>query len=84
MTKTSAAQVLLPIWQRVLRRPSIDANDKFFSLGGNPSSAGRLFFEIAEVCGRDLPPVLIYLAPRRRLNTFQVSDHTGPNYSGWR
>ena len=63
MTKTSATQVLLPIWQRVLQRPSIDANDNFFDLGGDPSSAGRLFSEIAEVCGRDLPPVLIYLAP---------------------
>jgi acetoacetyl-CoA synthetase len=63
MTGTSVAEVLFPIWQRVLRKPSIDANDNFFALGGNPSLAARLFAEIAEACGRDLPPVMIYAAP---------------------
>jgi acetoacetyl-CoA synthetase len=78
MTKTSAAQVLLPIWQRVLQRPSIDANDNFFDLGGNPSSAGRLFSEIAEVCGRDLPPVLIYLAPTIAMLTAVLEKSDAP------
>jgi acetoacetyl-CoA synthetase len=63
MTMTSATEALFPIWQRVLQRPSIHASDNFFDLGGNPSSAARLFSEIAEVCGRDLPPVIIYSAP---------------------
>jgi thioesterase domain-containing protein len=63
MTRTSAAEVLFPIWRRVLQQPSIHANDNFFDLGGNPSSASRLFAEIAEVYGRDLPPVIIYSAP---------------------
>jgi len=63
MTMTSATEVLLPIWRRVLQASAIRANDNFFDLGGNPSSAARLFREIAEVCGRDLPPVMIYSAP---------------------
>lgn len=63
MTRTSAAEVLFPIWQRVLQRPSIRANDNFFDLGGDPASASRLFAEISLVCGRDLPPVIIYSAP---------------------
>jgi acetoacetyl-CoA synthetase len=63
MMMTSATEVLLPIWRRVLQESAIRANDNFFDLGGNPSSAARLFREIAEVCGRDLPPVMIYSAP---------------------
>jgi acetoacetyl-CoA synthetase len=63
MTETAAVEFLLPLWQRVLQRPSINVNDNFFALGGNPSLAERIFAEIAEVCGRDLPPLLIYEAP---------------------
>jgi thioesterase domain-containing protein len=63
MTQGSAVEFLLPIWQRVLQRPSIDVNENFFDLGGNPSSAERIFAEIAGECGRDLTPLLIYRAP---------------------
>lgn len=63
MTTTSAAEFLIPIWQRVLERSSILVNDNFFELGGDPASAAQLFVQIAEVCGRQLPPVLIYSAP---------------------
>jgi acetoacetyl-CoA synthetase len=62
MTQSSAVKFLLPIWQRVLKRSAISANDDFFDLGGDPSLAERIFAEIAEECGRDLPPVLIYRA----------------------
>jgi len=47
----------------VLQRPSISIEDDFFDLGGDSLSALELFNEIAEVCGRDLPPVMIYQAP---------------------
>ena len=63
MTKTSALEVLAPIWQRVLELPSIPVNASFFDLGGNLSSATRLFAEIGEATGHDLSPVLIYVAP---------------------
>ena len=63
MTQASAIEVLLPIWQRVLQRSSVELNDNFFDLGGTPLSASKLFDEIARIFARDLPPVLIYAAP---------------------
>jgi len=56
-------EMLTPIWQRVLQLPSIGAEDNFFNLGGNASSARELFDAIGDACGRDLPPVMIYQAP---------------------
>jgi acetoacetyl-CoA synthetase len=56
-------EVLTPIWQRVLRQSSIRVSDNFFDLGGDCSLALQLFTEIAQVCGRELPPVMIYQAP---------------------
>jgi acetoacetyl-CoA synthetase len=55
--------VLAPIWQRVLQRPSVRPDDNFFDLGGDPAAAVLLFSEIAEVSGRELPPLTIYQAP---------------------
>jgi thioesterase domain-containing protein len=63
MTQDSVIQVLLPIWRRVLQRPSVGRSDNFFDLGGTASSASELFDEIARIFGRDLPPVLICAAP---------------------
>jgi acetoacetyl-CoA synthetase len=56
-------EVLTPIWQRVLDRSTICPDDDFFDLGGDPSSAAKLFTEIANRCGRELPAVMIYHAP---------------------
>ena len=56
-------EVLTPIWQRVLQLSSIRVDDNFFDLGGDSSLALQLFTEIAQVCGRELPPVMIYQAP---------------------
>jgi len=56
-------EMLTPIWQRVLQLPSVDVNDNFFDLGGDSSLALQLFNEIAQACGRELPPVTIYVAP---------------------
>jgi acetoacetyl-CoA synthetase len=55
--------LLTGIWQRVLQRPSIGLNDNFFDLGGDSLLAVALFNEIAQACGRELPPVMIYEAP---------------------
>ncbi len=63
MTHAAAVEFLLPLWQRVLQRRSINLNDNFFDLGGDPSSAERMFAEIVERYGRDLAPLLIYRAP---------------------
>jgi thioesterase domain-containing protein len=56
-------EVVTPIWQRVLQRPSIRVDDDFFELGGTPALAMQLFSEIAQTCGRQLPPEMIYQAP---------------------
>src|SRR5271157_702721 len=60
---SSMIGVLTSIWQRVLQLPFVDIEANFLDLGGDSSLALRLFTEIAEVCGRELPPVVIYQAP---------------------
>lgn len=60
---STSVEVLTPIWQRVLRRSAIRVDENFFDLGGDSSLALKLFTEISEVCGRKLPPVMIYQAP---------------------
>jgi acetoacetyl-CoA synthetase len=56
-------EILIPIWQRVLQLPSIGVDDNFFEVGGDSTLALALFNEIAQACGRELPPVMIYHAP---------------------
>jgi acetoacetyl-CoA synthetase len=60
---STLADVLTPIWERVLERSPIRIDDNFFDLGGDSSLALKLFTEIARVCGRPVPPVMIYQAP---------------------
>jgi thioesterase domain-containing protein len=78
MMHASAVEVLVPIWQRVLQRPSVGANDNFFDLGGTASSAYELFTEIANVLGRDLPLSLIYAAPTIETLATLLEDPTPP------
>jgi thioesterase domain-containing protein len=59
----SMVDVLSPIWERLLDQSSLDAGDNFFSLGGDPALAVKMFTEIAKVTGRELPPTVIYQAP---------------------
>ena len=56
-------EMLTPIWQRVLRRPSIGIQDDFFDIGGDPLLARELFTEISLGCGRELSPAMICQAP---------------------
>lgn len=60
---SSMINVLTAIWRRVLQVQSVDIEDNFFDLGGDSSLALKLFTEIAQECGRELPPVTIYQAP---------------------
>jgi acetoacetyl-CoA synthetase len=60
---STMVDVLIPIWQRVLQRPSVGAEDNFFDLGGDSARAIELFGEIAQLNGRSLPPVMILQAP---------------------
>lgn len=59
---SAITEKLTSIWRRVLQLPSIDIHDDFFELGGDSSLALQLFSEIGQACGRELPPVTIYLA----------------------
>jgi acetoacetyl-CoA synthetase len=47
----------------VLGHSPIGIEDNFFDLGGDSSLALKLFTEIAQECGRLIPPVMIYQAP---------------------
>ena len=63
MPTSTMVEMLTPIWTRVLQLSSVDVEDNFFDLGGDSSLALQLFNEIAHACGRELPPVTIYVAP---------------------
>ncbi len=63
MPTSTMVEKLIPIWQRVLQLSSIGVDDNFFDVGGDSSLAVALFNEIAQTCGRELPPVMIYHAP---------------------
>ncbi len=60
---TEIVDRLTEIWQRVLQRPSVGPNDEFYHLGGTDALADKLFLEIAQVFGRQLPSATICHAP---------------------
>jgi acetoacetyl-CoA synthetase len=72
--------VLAPIWERVLQRPSVGTEDNFFDLGGDPSSAIQLFSEIAKVSGRELLPLTIYQAPTMAALAALLGKPTRPRF----
>lgn len=78
MPKACTSDILVHIWQRVLHRSSVGENDNFFDLDGTPSSATRLFAEISKAFGRDLSPVLIYLASTIENLSALLDDPTLP------
>jgi len=60
---SSTIELLTQIWRRVLQQPVIGPDDNFFDLGGDSALAVQLFTEIADACGQQLPPVMIYHVP---------------------
>jgi acetoacetyl-CoA synthetase len=54
---------LTVLWQRVLQRDPIGADENFFDLGGDSTLAVELLNEVSKLCGRNLPPVMIYQTP---------------------
>lgn len=63
VSASSTTEVLTRIWQRVLHLDTVGSHDNFFDLGGDSALALQLFAEIAQVYGRQLPPVMIYHVP---------------------
>jgi amino acid adenylation domain-containing protein len=54
---------LTSIWEKVLGIPSISVTDNFFALGGYSLLAARLFAQIEQTFGKNLPLSLLFQAP---------------------
>ncbi len=54
---------LTKIWSKVLGIQPIGVRDNFFELGGHSLLAGRLFAQIGEVFGKNLPMATLFEAP---------------------
>jgi acetoacetyl-CoA synthetase len=77
---SSTVEVLTPIWERLLQRSPISAEDNFFDLGGDSLLAVQLFAEIERECGRDLVPVTIYCAPTIATLSAVLDEPTAPRF----
>jgi thioesterase domain-containing protein/acyl carrier protein len=60
---STTIETLTRIWQRVLQLQEIKVDENFFDLGGDSALAVQLFADIAQTCGRQFPPVMIYHVP---------------------
>jgi thioesterase domain-containing protein len=60
---TATIERITRIWQGVLGRSNIGLEERFGDLGGNDPLADRVFGEIAQVFGRQLPTATICHAP---------------------
>ncbi len=58
--RTELEKQLASIWQQVLNVPSIGIHDNFFELGGDSIKAVRLFGEIEQTFGQNLPLVTLF------------------------
>lgn len=54
---------LVGIWQRALEVPSIGIQDNFFELGGHSLRAVKLFTEVEQKYGKNLPISILFQAP---------------------
>jgi thioesterase domain-containing protein/acyl carrier protein len=73
-------ELLTPMWQRLLQHSPIGIEDNFFDLGGDSALALQLFNEIAQVCGREMPPVMIYHAPTIAALAALLEDPATPRF----
>lgn len=78
---SSTIQVLGQIWQRLLQVSSVAPDDNFFELGGDSALAVQLFSEIADVYGRQLPPVMIYHVPTLNSLAALLEQRSAPELS---
>jgi thioesterase domain-containing protein len=78
MPTSTMVEMLIPIWQRVLQLSSVGVDDNFFDMGGDSALALALFNEIAQACGRELPPVMIYHAPTIAALVAVLEESTAP------
>lgn len=78
---STLATLLTPIWERVLGCTAVGLDDNFFDLGGDSTLALKLFTEIAEACGRQIPPVMIYQAPTIRSLACAIEQPELPRFA---
>jgi acetoacetyl-CoA synthetase len=74
-------RLLTAIWERLLRRSPIGADENFFDLGGDSLLAITLFLEIAQATGRDLPITTIYEAPTIAELAASLERDAAPQFS---
>lgn len=55
--------LLTKIWEKILEVQPIGIKDNFFDLGGHSLLAVRLFAQINQVCGKNLPLATLFQAP---------------------
>jgi acetoacetyl-CoA synthetase len=73
--------LLTAIWERLLQRSPIGADENFFDLGGDSLLAITLFLEIAKATGRDLPITTIYEAPTIAELAATLEREAAPQFS---
>lgn len=61
--RSDLEQQLVEVWQAVLGLDEIGIHDDFFDLGGNSWMAVRLFSELQNIIGRNLPLATLFQAP---------------------
>ena len=54
---------LVPIWQRALGQPDLDARSDFFASGGDSLAAVEIVTALGELVGRDVPVAALLAAP---------------------
>jgi acetoacetyl-CoA synthetase len=62
-TRAAMMEALTRIWQRVLAKPAIAADDNFFAIRGTDAQADQVFAEISTEFNRPVPAATICYAP---------------------
>lgn len=73
---------LTKTWEKVLEVQPIGIKDNFFDLGGHSLLAVRLFAQIMEVCGKNLPLATLFQAPTvEQLASLLSEEKWSPSWS---
>ena len=67
------------LWEELFGLETIEPEDDFFELGGSSLMAARLFADLREMTGRDLPIGLLLRAPRLRQLAEALEAEEGPH-----
>ena len=76
-----AIELLTQLWQSVLQLPQVEPDANFFDLGGDSALAVELFARIADACGQQLPPVMIYHVPTIAAQATLLEQRSTPELS---